>query len=80
MLQILIFDENFEVLHTADKSRKLKLLETLEINYSRSACKLLNDQLDLNNSPLLNMLIEGFVTPTLYIRETIFETFWFSIF
>ena len=37
------FNDNFEILHTADKGSRLNAV-------------LLNNQLDINNSPLLNLL------------------------
>ena len=49
------FNHNFEILHTEKKGFKLNLLESLEINKLKSSKNLLNEQLDLNNSPLLNM-------------------------
>lgn len=49
------FDENFEILHLENKSKKLNLLESMEINKCKRLNVLLNDQLDLNNSPLLNL-------------------------
>ena len=49
------FNDDFEILHVADKGKKLDLLETLEINRLKYKNVLLNDKLDLNNSPLLNL-------------------------
>ena len=49
------FDKNFEILHLENKSIKLNLLESMEINKHKKLNILLNDQLDLNNSPLLNL-------------------------
>ena len=51
------FDLNFEILHTEGKGLKLNLLESLEINKLKNTDVLLNDQIDLNNSPLLNMFV-----------------------
>lgn len=50
-----VFNEEFEVLHVASKGPKLNLLESLEINKFKSKNILLNDQIDLNSSPLLNL-------------------------
>lgn len=49
------FDNNFEILHQENKSLKLNLLESMEINKYKKRDLLLNDQLDLNSSPLLNL-------------------------
>lgn len=49
------FDDNFEILHQEPKSIKLNFLETMEINRYKKFNVLLNDQLDLNGSPLLNL-------------------------
>ena len=49
------FTDNFEILHVENKSLKLNHLETLEINRFKNSDNLLNDQLDINNSPLLNL-------------------------
>ena len=49
------FNPNFDILHIADKGHKLNNLESLEINKLRNSNLLLNDQLDLNSSPLLNL-------------------------
>ena len=49
------FDPNFKILHSENKGIKLNLLESLEINKLKNSNLLLNDQLDLNNSPLLNL-------------------------
>lgn len=45
------------ILHTCSKSKKMSLLEALEINRinNDSSFNLLNDQLDLNHSPILNI-------------------------
>ena len=50
-----VFNNNYKILHYHNKSRKLNLLESLEINKLKNSDLLLNDQLDLNNSPLLNL-------------------------
>ena len=50
------FDENFKVLHVENKGKKLNFLESLEINRLKNTDILLNDQLELNHSPLLNLL------------------------
>ena len=50
-----IFDENFEILHVSNKGKMLDNLESLEINRRKSLDILLNDQLDLNDSPFLNL-------------------------
>ena len=50
-----IFDDNFEILHVSNKGLKLNALESLEINKRKFDNILLNDQLDLNTSPLLNL-------------------------
>jgi GIY-YIG catalytic domain len=49
------FDENFEILHINSKGTKLNFLEALEINRLKNSENLLNDQTDINNSPLLNL-------------------------
>ena len=49
------FNQNFQILHLQNKGQKLNLLEALEINKLKNSQILLNDQLDLNNSPLLNL-------------------------
>lgn len=49
------FNDNFKILHVSNKGSKLDLLETLEINKQKHLDVLLNDQVDLNNSPLLNL-------------------------
>lgn len=49
---------NFDVLHIANKSKKLNLLENLEINrlVKNKNVLVLNEQLELSNSPLLKPL------------------------
>ena len=51
--------DNFEpkLLHFVDKGKKLDMLECLEINRINKSDEfiLLNDRIDLNNSPLLNL-------------------------
>lgn len=49
------FNQNFKILHSENKGHRLNLLETLEINKLKNSENLLNDQLELNNSPLLNL-------------------------
>jgi hypothetical protein len=49
------FNDNFQILHTENKSRKLNFLEFKEINKYKHSGLLLNDQLEVNNSPLLNL-------------------------
>lgn len=49
------FNDNFEILHTSMKGAKLTLLESLEINRYKKSNNLLNDQTDINNSPLVNL-------------------------
>lgn len=49
------FDPDFEILHVENKRQKLNLLEALEINKNKNSGNLLNDQLDINCSPLLNL-------------------------
>lgn len=52
-----VYNDNFEILHTCNKGTRLDLLETLEINRIRKTNPhlLLNSQLELNPSPLLNL-------------------------
>ena len=50
-----IFNNNFEILHLENKSLKLNFLESMEINKHKKSNILLNDQVDLNDSPLLNL-------------------------
>lgn len=51
------FNNNFDILHSETKGLKLNLLESLEINKLKHTDILLNDQIDLNNSPLLNLFV-----------------------
>ena len=44
-----------QLLHTADKGLKLNALESLKINKRKFDDVLLNDQVDLNSLPLLNL-------------------------
>lgn len=46
-----------KILHVCKKGKKLHFLESLEINKlaKNDEFQILNDQLDLNNSPLLNL-------------------------
>ena len=50
-----VSNRDYKILHTADKGLKLNALESMEINRRRFDNVLLNDQLDLNSSPLLNL-------------------------
>lgn len=47
--------KNFTCLHRCNKGKKLDALEALEINKRKNEPTLLNDRMDLNNSPLLNI-------------------------
>lgn len=50
------FNPNFKILHIENKSMKLNLLESMEINKLKKKTDIiLNDQIDTNNSPLLNL-------------------------
>ena len=49
------FDENFKILHIENKGQKLNNLEIMEINKYKHNDLLLNDQVELSNSPLLNI-------------------------
>jgi hypothetical protein len=49
------FSEDFDILHLENKSLKLTLLESMEINKYKFTDCLLNDQVDTNSSPLLNL-------------------------
>ena len=49
------FNDNFKVLHFCEKGSRLDTLESLEINRLKNTNTLLNDQLDINESPLLNL-------------------------
>lgn len=49
------FNNNFKILHIQDKSKKLNLLESLQINKFSKQGIILNEQVDFNNSPLLNL-------------------------
>lgn len=49
------FNSNFKILHTEDKGPRLSLLESMEVNKLKNTDRLLNVQLDLNASPLLNL-------------------------
>lgn len=49
------FKVNFEILITENKGLKVSYLELLKIKKKRYSDKLLNDQKDLSNSPLLNL-------------------------
>lgn len=50
-----VFDDNYKILHIENKGQKMNFLECLEINRLKYTGNLLNDQTDLNNSPLLNI-------------------------
>lgn len=49
------FSHNSKILYSVNKALKLNLLETLEINKMRPSDLLSSDQLDLPNSPILNL-------------------------
>ncbi|CAH0562875.1 unnamed protein product [Brassicogethes aeneus] len=49
------FNNNFKILHLENKGMKLNLLESLEINKLKNTKNILNDQIETNNSPLLNL-------------------------
>ena len=49
-------------LHTENKGFKLNVLESMEINKLKNTDLLLNDQLDLNRFPLLNLFCGPFHT------------------
>ncbi|KAK9879490.1 hypothetical protein WA026_006560 [Henosepilachna vigintioctopunctata] len=49
------FSSEFEILYRENKGSKLNLLESLQINKFKNSGLLLNSQLDVNTSPLLNM-------------------------
>ena len=49
------FNNNFKILHNEQKGLKLNLLESLEINKFKHSDNLLNEQVDINDSPLLNL-------------------------
>ena len=49
------FNREFKVLHRSSKGVRLNALEFLEINKRKNLQILLNDQLDVNSSPLLNL-------------------------
>ena len=46
---------DFKLLHVQNKGLRLNALESLEINRYKNKNKLSNDQIELNNSPLLNL-------------------------
>ena len=48
-------NSNFNILHIQNKGIRLNYQESLEINELRNSNLLLNDQIDLNNSSLLNI-------------------------
>ena len=49
------FNNKYSILHQENKGAKLNLLETIEINRLKYRNILLNNQVDLNCSPLLNL-------------------------
>ena len=49
------FDDDFKILHVTNKAVRLNALESLEIIKKKLNNVLLNDQLDLNSFPLLNL-------------------------
>lgn len=51
------FNFDYEILHTEGKGPLLNLLESLEIGKLKNSGLLLNDQLDLHNSPLLSLFV-----------------------
>ena len=51
-----VFNTDFEILHVENKGLKLNALESLEINRLKNNDILLNDQIDINSSPLLNLV------------------------
>ena len=51
-----VFNTDFEILHVENKGLKLNALESLEINRLKNDDILLNDQIDINSSPLLNLV------------------------
>ena len=51
------FNNNYKILHSENKSNKLNLLESLEVNKLKNTDHLLNGQVDLNKSPLLNLIL-----------------------
>ena len=50
-----LFNDNFEILHIENNLFAINNLEYLEINKFKYSANLLNDQTDMNNSPLLNI-------------------------
>ena len=50
-----IFVNDFKILHIEEKGKKMNVLESLEINKQKFDNILLNDQTDINSSPLLNV-------------------------
>lgn len=49
------FNDKFDILHIQDKGTKLDLLEHLEINRYTKLNLILNDQINVNRSPLLSL-------------------------
>lgn len=50
------FGKNFEILHLSNKGKLLDILEQIEINRHKHNGKLLNEQVDFFNSPLVSFL------------------------
>lgn len=55
----LSLNHQLQILHVEEKGMRLNLLEALEINKlnKNANINILNDQMDLNNSPLLNLIV-----------------------
>lgn len=51
------FNNNYEIIHVENKSSRLTLLESLEINRYNARKILLNEQIDVDRSPLLNIFL-----------------------
>ena len=51
-----VFNTDFKILHVENKGLKLNALKSLEINRFKNNDILLNDQIDINSSPLLNLV------------------------
>ena len=51
------FNDKFKIVHVENKSKKLSLLESLEINKLKNSDIMLNDQIETNCSPLLNLFM-----------------------
>lgn len=50
-----VFSDEFKILHTENKGTRLDILEALEINKLKHKNILLNEQININNSPLLSL-------------------------